>query len=57
MFGECDGSHMFAWCVPGVVRCRLAGGGDDGPGWWGACCGRGCSSSDVSVLPVGTTNI
>ena len=33
---------------------RLASGGDDGPGWWGGC---GCSCSDVSLLPGGTTNI
>ena len=34
---------------------RSAGGGDDGPGWWGEWCGRGCS--DVNILPGGTTSI
>ena len=34
---------------------RLAGGGDDGPGWCGGCWGLSCS--DVSLLPEGTTNI
>ena len=37
-----------------VLGC-LAGGGDDDPAWWGECCGNGCSSSDVSLLPEGTT--
>ena len=34
---------------------RSACGGDDGPGWWGECCRRGCSHSDVNLLPEGTT--
>ena len=34
---------------------RSAGGENDDPGWWGECCGRGCSRSDVSLLPEGTT--
>ena len=39
-----------------VLGC-LAGGGDDGPGWYGGCWGHGCSCSDVSLQPEGTTNI
>ena len=34
---------------------RSDGGGDDDPGWWGECCGHGCSPSDANLLPEGTT--